>query len=382
MPDFYEILDVPRDADAKTIKASYRKLALRYHPDRNPGDAESEERFKQINEAYAVLSDAERRDRYDRYGDADAAAAGFSGDIFDIFASVFGGAVAGRRGGRVTRGVPGEDLEAELEVTLAQARAGETVAMDVDRLTACDHCKGNRAEPGGKGRTTCKTCSGIGQVRAQAQSFFGTVVTTQPCPQCRGMGEIIVEPCTVCRGAGRRAEAASVDVQLPRGIDGGYRLRIPQAGNAGIDGGPAGDLYVYIQMAEHPELVRDGDDLRCELRIGFAQASLGSHFEVPTLDGPEVLEVRPGTQSGAELRLPGKGMPRLRQVGTGDQIVTVVVETPRKLSAKARSLLEAYAHEVGEPIEERETLVEKIRGLFGRRGDGAREAGRDDAAPS
>ncbi len=379
MPDFYQILDVPRDADAKTIKSAYRKLALRYHPDRNPGDAASEERFKQINEAYAVLSDDERRDRYDRYGDADAAATGFSGDIFDIFASVFGSGMAGRRGGgRVTRGVPGEDLEAELEVTLAQARAGETVTMDVDRLTACDHCSGNRAEPGGKGRQTCDTCSGIGQVRAQAQSFFGTVVTTQTCPRCRGLGELIVEPCTVCRGAGRRPDAASVDVQLPRGIDGGYRLRIPQAGNAGIDGGPPGDLYVYIQMAQDPDLVRDGDDLRCELRIGFAQAALGSHFEVPTLDGPEVVEVRPGTQSGSEVRLSGKGMPRLRQVGSGDQIVTIVVETPKRLSGRARALLTEYAQEVGESIEERETLVDRLRGLFGRRKGRSDVRGVDD----
>lgn len=367
MADPYETLDVPRDADAKTIKASYRKLALRYHPDRNPGDAASEERFKQINEAYAVLSDEERRERYDRYGDADATTAGFSGDIFDIFTSVFGGGVAGRRGAGPTRGVPGEDLEAELEVTLAQARAGETLTMDVERMTACDHCKGNRAEPGGKGRARCETCSGIGQVRAQAQSFFGTVVTTQTCPSCRGLGERIIEPCTVCRGAGRRPEAGTVEVQLPRGIDGGYRLRIPQAGNAGIDGGPPGDLYVYIQMASDPDLERDGDDVRCELRIGFAQAALGCHFEVPTLDGPEVVEVRPGTQSGSEIRLSGKGMPRLRQVGTGDQIVAVVVETPKRLSGKARQLLSAYAEEVDESIEERETLVDRVRGLFGRR---------------
>jgi molecular chaperone DnaJ len=382
MPDFYEILDVKRDADAKTIKAAYRTLALRYHPDRNNGDAAAEERFKQINEAYAVLSDPERRDRYDRYGDADVATAGFSGDIFDIFSSVFGGGMTGRRGGRATRGVPGEDVEEELDVTLVQARAGDTVTVTVDRLRACDHCGGNRAEPGGRGRTTCDTCSGIGQVRAQAQSFFGTVVTTQTCPRCRGLGEVIVEPCTVCRGAGRRPEAAEVEVQLPRGIDGGYRLRIPRAGNAGLDGGPPGDLYVYIQMAEHPALVRDGDDLRCELRIGFAQAALGSHFEVPTLDGPEVVEVGPGTQSGTEVRLPGRGMPRLRQVGNGDQIVTIVVETPKRLSAKARQLLTAYAEEVGEAIEARETLVDRLRGLFGRRRGRDDDAvdGREDAA--
>jgi molecular chaperone DnaJ len=382
MADFYDILDVPRDADAKAIKAAYRKLALEYHPDRNPGDTQAEERFKQINEAYAVLSDPERRSRYDRYGDADAATAGFTGDIFDIFASVFGTAMGGRRGGRV-RGVPGEDLETELEITLEQARAGETVQVEVDRQTTCSHCGGQRAEPGGQGRRSCDTCGGAGAVRAQAQSFFGTVVTTQTCPRCRGLGEIIVEPCSVCHGSGRQPETTMVDVQLPRGIDAGYRLRIPQAGNAGVDGGPPGDLYVYVQMAAHPHLARDGDDLRSELRIGFAQAALGSHFEVPTLDGAEVIEVTPGTQSGTEVRLRGKGMPRLRQVGHGDQVVTIVVETPRRLSAKARQQLLAYAEEVGEVIEERETLLDRLKGLFGKRRDRDGESGgaqRQDAA--
>lgn len=382
MADFYDILDVPRDADGTAIKAAYRKLALKYHPDRNPGDAEAEERFKKINEAYAVLSDPERRTRYDRYGDADAATAGFTGDIFDIFASVFGTSMGGRRGGR-TRGVPGEDLETELEITLEQARAGETVQVEVDRHTTCSRCGGQRAEPGGQGRRTCDTCGGAGAVRAQAQSFFGTVVTTQTCPRCRGLGEIIVEPCSVCHGNGRQPETTMVDVQLPRGIDAGYRLRIPQAGNAGIDGGPPGDLYVYVQMAAHPHLARDGDDLRSELRIGFAQAALGSHFEVPTLDGAEVIEVTPGTQGGTEVRLRGKGMPRLRQVGHGDQIVTIVVETPRRLSAKARQHLLAYAEEVGEVIEERETLLDRLKGLFGKRRDRDGESGgtqRQDAA--
>jgi molecular chaperone DnaJ len=382
MPDFYEILDVPRDADAKAIKASYRKLALRFHPDRNPGDHEAEERFKQINEAYAVLSDAERRARYDRYGDADPAAAAFTGDIFDIFASVFGGGVVGRRGGRAARGVPGEDLETELEVTLEQARAGESVTVEVERLTACERCRGDRAEPGSGGRRTCETCAGAGQVRAQAQSFFGTVLTTQTCPRCRGLGEMIVTPCSACRGVGRQGQRGSVEVHLPRGIDGGYRLRVPQAGNAGVDGGPPGDLYVYVQMAPHEFLERDGDDLRCELRIGYAQAALGSRFKVPTLDGDEEVEIRAGTQSGTEMRLPGKGMPRLRHVGSGDQIVTIVVETPRKLSGKARQLLQAYAEEVGEELDERHSLGDRVRGLFGRRRKAASEgtgSAHDDA---
>ncbi len=380
VPDHYETLGVPRDADAQTIKSAYRKLALRYHPDRNNGDDAAEERFKAINEAYAVLSDPEKRARFDRYGDADAQAH-FTGDIFDVFASVFGAGMAG--GGRARqRGMAGEDLEVNLGVTLEQAREGATLQVEVERFEMCEHCRGERSEPGGQGKRRCDTCAGVGQVRAQAQSFFGTVMTTQTCPSCRGVGEVIVTPCSVCRGAGRRPASATVDVPVPKGIDGGYRLRIPREGNAGVDGGSTGDLYVYVEMLPHEDLERDGDDLRCELRIGFAQAALGSCFEVPTLDGPELVEIVPGTQSGTEVRLRGLGMPRLRQVGTGDQIVTVVVETPRRLPKRARTLLEEYAQEVGERIEERETLTERIKGFFAgrRRGRESEPESQDDAA--
>ncbi|MDF1521244.1 MAG: molecular chaperone DnaJ [Trueperaceae bacterium] len=364
MADYYELLGVARDADDGVIKSAYRKLALKYHPDRNPDDASAEERFKEINEAYAVLSDREKRARYDRYGSADESAQ-FTGDIFDVFASVFGGGMGARR--PVQRGTPGEDLEVELEVTLEQARSGATVPVEVERRTVCPHCHGERAEPGGKGKQKCVQCAGSGTVRMQAQSFFGTVVTQQPCPRCHGRGEVVIEPCTVCRGQGRVVERATVQVGLPKGIDGGYRLRVPREGNAGLDGAPAGDLYVYLSLAEHEHLRRDGDDLRFDLHVGMAQAALGSHFSVPTLDGDEVVEVLPGTRSGTEVRLRGHGMPRLRQVGTGDQIVTIVVDTPKKLSPKARELLLAYAEEMGEPIDARETFTEKVKGLFGKR---------------
>lgn len=364
MTDYYELLGVARDADERAIKSAYRKLALRYHPDRNPGDQEAEERFKQINEAYAVLADPDKRGRYDRFGSADAAGVQFGGDIFDIFSSVFGG-TAGRRPSQ--RGTPGEDLEVELVVTLEQARAGESVPVDVDRLTVCEHCLGDRSEPGGKGKQACVQCAGSGSVRMQTQSFFGTMVTQATCPRCQGLGQVVVEPCTVCRGVGRKATRASVSVALPKGIDRGYRLRVPREGNAGLDGGNAGDLYVYIDLAAHEHLTRDGDDLFVALHVGFAQAALGSAFEVPTLDGQESFEVLPGTQSGTEVRLRGKGMPRLQQVGTGDQVVRIIVDTPQRLSSKAKELLSAYAAEVGETIEPPETLIDRVKGMFGKR---------------
>jgi molecular chaperone DnaJ len=369
MSDYYQLLGVGRDADNSQIKAAYRKLALQYHPDRNPGNKEAEEKFKSLNEAYAVLSDAEKRARYDRFGSADAGAQ-FQGDIFDIFASVFGSGFGGMRAGGAGRGQAGENLETEVSITLEQAREGASLEVDLDRLTACDRCDGERAEPGSEGKKTCRTCGGVGQVRAQAQSFFGTVVTAQTCPECRGLGEVIVTPCGKCVGSGRMRSSEPVTINLPRGIDGGYRLRVPRQGNAGIDGGPAGDLYVYIELEPHEHFTRDGDDLHYELGIGLAQATLGSSFEVPTMEGPEIIDLPPGTQPGTVIRLRGKGMPRLRQIGMGDQLVTVRVDVPKGLSGRARDLLQEYAEEVGEPIQERETLIDRVKGIFAKRGKG------------
>lgn len=373
MSDYYQLLGVDRSADGTQIKAAYRKLALKYHPDRNPGDKEAEEKFKQINEAYAVLADGERRARYDRFGSAEGGVQ-FEGDIFDIFASVFGGGFPGSaaRGGP-GRGQAGENLETEVTITLEQAREGSEIEIEVERLTACDRCHGERAEPGSSGKKTCETCRGAGQVRAHAQSFFGTVVTAQTCPDCRGQGEVITVPCGKCMGSGRMRSSDSVKVSLPRGIDGGYRLRVPRQGSAGVDGGPAGDLYVYIELEPHEHLRREGDDLHHELHVGMAQAALGSSFEVPTMEGPEVIDLPPGTQPGTVVRLRGKGMPRLRQVGMGDQLVTVRVDVPKKLSARGRKLLLDYAEEQGEEIHERETVLGKLKGIFGKRAKGSQE---------
>ena len=378
MPDYYAILEVERTADDKTIKTSYRKLALTYHPDRNRGNDEAEEKFKSINEAYAVLSDPEKRARYDRFGSVDESIP-MGGDIFDIFASVFGANFGGNFGGGRARqqGHPGEDLEAELSITLEQARDGATVAVELERMAACHHCHGDRAEPGSNGKHTCDRCGGAGQVRVQSQSIFGAVVTARTCPDCHGDGEIITEPCRICNGRGREISKDRVDVTLPRGIDGGYRLRVPREGNAGVGGAPAGDLYLYLQLEKHPFLERVGDDLHYELDVGIAQAALGASFVVPTLDGDEELELPAGTQPETEFRLRGRGMPRLRQIGNGDQIVTAKVKVPTGLSGQAREHLEAYAAEAGEQTSEHESVAEKVKGFFhGRRkkGKGSEQA--------
>jgi molecular chaperone DnaJ len=375
MSDYYAILEVERTADGKTIKAAYRKLALTYHPDRNPGDSAAEEKFKAINEAYAVLSDDEKRARYDRYGSVDDSIP-MGGDIFDIFASVFGTNFGGNfAGGRARqRGQPGEDLEAELTITLEQAHEGATVAVEIERMKACHHCHGDRAEPGSNGKSTCARCAGSGQVRVQAQSIFGAVVTARTCPDCHGEGQIITEPCRVCNGRGRQISRDSIDVTLPRGIDGGYRLRVPREGNAGLDGAPAGDLYLYLQMEPHAYLERAGDDLHFQLEVGFAQAAMGASFVIPTLDGTEELDIPAGTQPGAEFRLRGLGMPRLRQGGNGDQVVTVKLVVPKKLSTQAREHLEAYAQEIGEVTAQPKPVAEKVKGFFqGRRKKGRQQ---------
>lgn len=379
--DYYETLGVSRSADGTEIRAAYRKLALKFHPDRNPGNDEAEERFKEINAAYAVLNDSEKRGRYDTYGSADAGAQ-FTGDIFDIFSSVFGGGFGGGFGQAAQRGQAGESLETQVAITLEQAREGATINIPVERMGLCDRCDGERAEPGSGGRTTCSTCNGNGQVRAHMQSFMGTVVTAQTCPTCRGSGQQVVTPCGKCMGSGRMKMQDTVSVNLPAGIDAGVRLRVPRQGNAGVDGGPAGDLYIYIDLEPHEHFKRDGDDLIFDLYAGFAQLALGSSFEVPTLDEPEVIDLKAGTQPGTIVRLRKKGMPRLRQSGSGDLLVRVNIEVPRKLSTKARELLQDYAHETGEEIHERDTLREKIKGLFHKRRQQPDADAQDETEPT
>ncbi len=366
--DYYELLGVTKSASAQEIKSAYRKLAMKYHPDRNANDPEVAEKFKQINEAYGVLSDTEKRSRYDRFGTADPGAT-FTGDIFDLFNSVMGqgfGFGGGFSGAQARQGLQGEDLQADLTITLEQAREGSTVEVKVDRLTTCDRCNGSRSEPGSEGKQTCPSCNGAGQIRQQTQSFLGAMVTSRTCPQCRGAGEIITTPCGKCVGSGRSKVHETVEVQLPKGIDSGYRVRIPNEGNVGLEGGSPGDLYVSINLKPHKHFTRDGDDLHYKLNLGLAQVTLGSAFEIPTMDGPEVLTIPAGTQPNKQFRLRSKGMPRLQRFGMGDLVVTANVVVPKNLSPKAKEALETFAAEVGEEIEEHESLVERIKGFFKR----------------
>lgn len=370
--DYYELLGVSRSAPAEEIKSAYRKAALKYHPDRNkePGAAE---RFTQINEAYAVLSDPEKRAHYDRFGSAPQGGmpggdpfGGAGVDPFDLFAQMFGGASPfGARGP-----ARGEDIQVPVQITLEQARAGETVRVRVDRLSACQHCGGSRSEPGGRPPLRCGTCGGRGAVQARARTILGDIVTQQPCPQCKGAGETLQDPCSACQGRGLRLGEEEVEVKLPRGIDGGYSVRVSGKGHEGPGG--AGDLYVELSLQPHPHLHREDEHLIYMAPLSLSKAVLGGRVTVPTLDGPREIEVKPGTGHGEQQRLRGQVMPRLQRSGSGDLIVVFEVDIPRAsdLSPEAREAIEAYARASGE-LERHDTPPpprEREAGFFERLG--------------
>lgn len=346
--DYYKVLDVARTATEAEIKKSYRRLAMKFHPDRNPNDTEAEEKFKEAKEAYEVLTDAQKRAIYDQHGHEGLAARGGGGsgfsasdafsDIFgDVFGDIFGG---GRRGGRqqVFRGA---DLRYDLELDLEQAVFGHEADIEFTTLTECEPCQGSGASPGSK-PVTCETCNGVGQVRMQ-QGFFAV---QQTCPRCKGRGQIVSQPCDSCLGQGRLRKKKELHVKVPEGVDNGDRIRLTGEGEAGRNGGPPGDLYVEIRVREHAIFERDGSHLSCEVPVSFATASLGGTVEVPTLGGNVELKVPHETQSGRVFRLREKGVKPVRGGPTGDLFCRVVIETPVNLTEEQKELLRAFESSV------------------------------------
>jgi len=362
MKDYYEILGVARDASEADLKKAYRQLAMKYHPDRNPGNQESEDKFKEINAAYSCLSDAQKRTNYDSFGTAEGmgAGAGYSpfgagfGDVFeDIFGDFFG-TFTGQRRARPTKG---DDLRYDLDVTLMEAAFGVEKVLEVPRWDNCAECKGTGAAPG-KGPVTCSNCKGTGQVRFQ-QGFFSVSKT---CGKCNGEGRIITDPCKKCKGHGKVKAYRDISVKIPPGVDTGSKLRMSGEGELGIYGGPPGDLYIFLNIAEHPFFKREGMTLYCKVPVSFPQAALGAEVEVPTLDGFTKVKIPPGTPSGKSFHIKGKGMPRLGGHPRGEQVVIVNIEVPKHLTQRQKEILEEFANINGDEVSK--GFKEKLKDLF------------------
>jgi len=377
--DYYELLGVQKGASEDELKKAYRKKAVQFHPDKNPGNKQAEEMFKKISHAYEVLKDPEKRAAYDRYGHAAFEGAGAGAprgpggggfhDPFDIFREVFGQQGGGGGGifeemfgggGRGGGGQDGSDLRYDLEISLEEAARGAEREISFRKHVACDRCDGSGAEPGSK-KITCPTCRGAGQVRRSG----GIITFTQTCPTCAGTGTKIEKPCTQCRGDGRMLKTTKLNVRIPPGVDNGSRLRSSGNGEAGIGGGQTGDLYIVISVKEHELFERQGDDLFCEIPIKFTLASLGGSIEVPTLFGKGSLKIPAGTQSGTTFRLREKGMPSLRGGRQGDQLVRVQVEVPQSLTSEQRRILEEFARISGDASEPTSrSFFEKAKKFF------------------
>ena len=345
--DYYEILDVSKNASADEIKKSYRKLALKYHPDRNPDDPESEEKFKEASEAYEVLSDSEKRGLYDRYGHDGLKNSGFSGfsgfdDIFssfgDVFEDFFGmGGFGGRQGGR-SGARKGQDLRYDLNISLREAAFGLEKEIEVTKNVLCETCKGSGAKTG-TFPETCSTCGGAGRVMQQ-QGFFSMATA---CPECRGTGTIIKEPCKPCRGTGKNRQTKNLKVKIPAGVETGMRLKLANEGEPGEKGGPNGNLYVFIIEDEDPFFKRHNNDIICQIPISFSQAALGAEIDIPTIKGEEKLKIPKGIQANDLLTIKGAGIPSINHNGRGDQIIQVILRTPKKLSRKEQELFQELA---------------------------------------
>ncbi len=366
--DYYEVLGVARTAGAAEISQAYRKLAFQYHPDRNPGDAQAVERFKEAAEAFEVLSNAEKRELYDRYGHAglEGGAPQFRdvGDIFEAFSDIFGEGLFGemfgggrRRGRRVRRG---DDVRCDVTLDLGEAARGVVRSVEFERLETCGKCTGTGAEPGTEPEP-CRYCGGRGQV-VQSTGIFSVQTT---CPACRGKGKVVTDPCAACRGAGMVPRKVQREVRIPAGVDNHTRLRLEGEGCPGPDGGPRGDCYCFITVRPHPLFQREGQHLICQVPIGYSQAVLGATVQVPTLDGKEDLSVPAGTQSGEVFKLRGRGMPDPRYRGRGDLLVQVVVEVPKRLSAEHERILRELAQvEHADVTPKRKSFLESLKEYF------------------
>jgi molecular chaperone DnaJ len=359
--DYYEVLGVSRSASSDDIKKAYRRLARRYHPDANREDPTAEDRFKEVTRAYEVLADPSKRERYDMFGDERAASAGFGdfGGISDLFATFFGGV-----GGAQSPRSPGRgaDVLAEVELTLEEAAAGVERDVEVTTLAACPECGGSGSAPG-TSPVRCPECGGTGEIRQVRRSLLGNVMTATPCYTCGGSGERIIEPCSRCGGHGRVEVTDTLTVHVPPGVDDGAQLRVSGRGQAGVRGGRSGDLYVSVRIGPHPVFRRAGPDLGCEVAVPMTLAALGGTIEIPTLEEPETVEVKAGTQSGEVVRLRGRGMPRLAARGRGEIVALLKVETPRDLDAEQVELLEQLARLRNETAGD-QSLFDRIKQAF------------------
>ena len=364
--DYYDVLGVPRTAGEGDIKTAYRQLARKYHPDVAEDKVAAENHFKEINEAYEVLSDPQKRANYDRYGHASTQGAGGSGfaaegfgDIFDMF---FGQARSGGQPGRASGPQRGSDLRYDAEITLEEAFTGTTREISFRHLASCQTCKGSGAEPGTL-VVSCDRCGGSGIARQVRQTPLGQFVTQSTCSKCNGEGSFVTTPCEACRGRGRLDRTRTLTVKIPAGVDDGSRIRISGSGEGGTRGGPAGDLYVYLSIAPHPRLRRDGSDLYVDVPIAFTQAALGGLVELESLDGKASVQIAPGTQSGSTFRVRGRGMPTVRSAARGDLLATVHVVVPAKLSRRERDLLEEFARVGGDQIDDR-NFFDRVKDAF------------------